>query len=104
MDGVIEQVSQGGFGEEAFLHIVVTIHSQRELPGHHGGEEEGKVAIATITEIAITEERNLMFGRGLASMIAGSQESSKAIPPATISFGQFVTARLSRASACATTT
>ena len=99
MDGVIEQVSQGGFGEEAFLHIVVTIHSQRELPGHHGGEEEGKVAIATITE-----ERNLMFGRGLASMIAGSQESSKAIPPATISFGQFVTARLSRASACATTT
>ena len=104
MDGVIEQVSQGGFGEEAFLHIVVTIHSQRELPAHHGGEEEGKVVIATITEIAITEERNLMFGRGLASMIAGSQESSKAIPPATISFGQFVTARLSRASACATTT
>ena len=101
MDGVIEQVSQGGFGEEAFLHIVVTIHSQRELPGHHGGEE---VAIATITEIAITEERNLMFGRGLASMIAGSQESSKAIPPATISFGQLVTARLSRDSACATTT
>ena len=29
-----------------------------------------------------------MFGIGLASMMAGSQESSKAIPPATISFGQ----------------
>ena len=45
-----------------------------------------------------------MFGIGLASMMAGSQESSKAIPPATISFGQLVTARLSRASAFATTT
>ena len=32
-------------------------------------------------------------------MMAGSQESSNAIPPATISFGQFVTAKLSNASA-----
>lgn len=38
MDGVVEQVGQGGLGEKTFLYVVVTVHSQRELPAHHQGE------------------------------------------------------------------
>ena len=32
VDGVVEQVGEGGLGEEALLHVVVAVHSQSELP------------------------------------------------------------------------
>ena len=37
MDGVVEQVRQGGLGEKALFYVVVAVHSQCELPGHHVG-------------------------------------------------------------------
>ena len=99
MDGVVEQVGQGGLGEKTFLYVVVTVHSQRELPAHHQGELRQGTGACHHHRDSDQEKSDLMLGRGLASMMAGSQESSNAIPPATISFGQFVTAKLSNASA-----
>ena len=43
MDGVVEQVRQGGLGEKALFYVVVTVHSQRELPAHRVGEQDEKV-------------------------------------------------------------